>query len=58
MSGNQVHLPTARRIEQILAHRARECRLLRSLLRALRRRDRYAEAARQIRQRRQEVRRG
>lgn len=58
MSSSQIQLPSERAVEAKLAHYAREARLLRSLLRALRRRNKYAEVARRLRDSSQEARRG
>lgn len=58
MSSSPLRLPSEREVEATLAHYARESRVLRSLLRAIRRRNRYAEVARRLRDSSQEASRG
>jgi hypothetical protein len=58
MSPDRVQFPSEREVEATIAHYARESRVLRSLLRAMRRRNRYAEVARRLRDSSQEASRG
>jgi hypothetical protein len=58
MALGPLQLPSEREVEATIAHYARETRVLRSLLRALRRRNQYAEVARRLRETSQEANRG
>ncbi len=58
MSLSSIRLPSEREVEATLAHYARETRVLRTLLKALRRRNQYADVARRLRESSQEASRG
>jgi hypothetical protein len=58
MPSTVLRLPTEQELEATIAHYSREARVLRSLLRALRRRNQYAQVARRLSELSQEASRG